>query len=110
MLISALQSCWVAHTVHATHTQALQQALQSVCRLLERVRELEGSEARVKELEADALLRTMEAPLDYPEEEESFCSSSDHGAYEPNFDRDWVSLATPDAIQYACDALVLHSS
>ena len=55
---------------------------------MERVRELEGNEARVKELEADALLRTM----DYPEEEASFCGSSDQGTYEPNFDRDWVSL------------------
>lgn len=62
-------------------------------RLLERVRELEGNEARVRELEADALLRTMDAPLDYPDEEASFCSTSSQGApYEPNFDRDWVSL------------------
>lgn len=54
------------------------------------MQELEASEARVKELEADALLRTM----DYPDEEASFCSTSSHGGapYEPNFDRDWVGV------------------
>jgi len=58
-----------------------------VARLLERVQELEASEARVRELEADALMRTMEG-------EASFSSTSSRGAYEPPFDRDWVSYWT----------------
>ncbi len=59
-----------------------------VGRLVERVQELEASEARVRELEADALMRTMEG-------EASFSSNSSRGAYEPPpFDRDWVSNGT----------------
>ncbi len=55
---------------------------------MERVQELEASEARVRELEADALMRTMEG-------EASFSSNSSRGAYEPSpFDRDWVSNGT----------------
>lgn len=53
---------------------------------MERVQELEASEARVRELEADALLRTMDQPLDA---DASFSSTSSREPYEP-FDRDWV--------------------
>lgn len=45
-------------------------------RLLERVQELEASEARVRELEADALMRTMEG-------EASFSSTSSRGPMSP---------------------------
>ena len=55
-------------------------------RLQERVQELEASEARVRELEADALLRTMDQPLDA---DGSFSSTSSREPYE-HFDRDWV--------------------
>lgn len=58
-----------------------------VGRLVERVQELEAGEARVRELEADALMRTMEG-------EASFSSTSSRGAYEPPFDSDWVSYWT----------------
>ena len=56
------------------------------CRLMERVQELEASEARVRELEADALMRTMDQPLDT---DASFSSTSSREPYE-HFDRDWV--------------------
>lgn len=60
-----------------------------VGRLKERVQELEGSAARVRELEADALMRTMDG-------EASFSSTSSREAYEPPpFHPDWVS-------QYTC--------
>ena len=49
---------------------------------MERVQELEASEARVRELEADALMRTMDA-------DGSFSSTSSREPYE-HFDRDWV--------------------
>lgn len=49
---------------------------------MERVQELEASEARVRELEADALMRTMDADA-------SFSSTSSREPYE-HFDRDWV--------------------
>ena len=52
------------------------------------MQELEASEARVRELEADALMRTMEGPLDG---EASFSSTSSREPYEPPFDRDWVT-------------------
>ena len=53
---------------------------------MERVQELEVSEARVRELEADALMRTMDQPLDA---DASFSSTSSREPYE-HFDRDWV--------------------
>ena len=53
---------------------------------MERVQELEASEARVRELEADALMRTMDQPLDA---DASFSSTSSREPYE-HFDRDWV--------------------
>ncbi|DBB13877.1 hypothetical protein WJX82_005698 [Trebouxia sp. C0006] len=62
-------------------------------RLVERVQELEASEARVRELEADALMRTMEG-------EASFSSNSSRGASElPPFDRDWDRRPTPQPKQ-----------
>ena len=54
-----------------------------VCRLLERVQELEASEARVRELEADAMLRSLD-------EEASFSSAGSREPYDLPFDRDWV--------------------
>ncbi len=64
------------------------------CRLMERVQELEASEARVRELEADALLRTMDGPLDG---DASFSSTSSREAYEPPFDPNWVRASTSDS-------------
>lgn len=58
---------------------------------MERVQELEASEARVRELEADALLRTMDQPLDA---DASFSSTSSREPYE-HFDRDWVRPSSP---------------
>ena len=57
-----------------------------VCRLLERVQELEASEARMRELEADAMLRSMDG-------EASFSSAGSREPYDLPFDRDWVRLA-----------------
>lgn len=54
-----------------------------------RVQELEASEARVRELEADALMRTMDQTLD---RDASFSSTSSREPYE-HFDRDWVHLS-----------------
>ena len=56
---------------------------------MERVQQLEASEARVRDLEADALMRSMEQPL---EGEASFSSNSSREPYD-HVDRDWVRSA-----------------
>ena len=46
---------------------------------------MEASEARVRELEADAMLRSLD-------EEASFSSAGSREPYDLPFDRDWVRL------------------